>query len=92
MNTISGLPRLSREYNDGYRQAILDMIEEFDSLNGDLLMHHMRMNYVWCKKILLAVLENREKIRDDWNGFLRTEISNTGKRDVIKWFENRKEN
>lgn len=30
---------------------------------------------------------NREKLREDWNGFLRTEKSESGKRDVVRWYQ-----
>lgn len=89
-NTLSGLPRLSREYNEGYTKAIKDVMEVFDCVNNDLKHHHMRMNYSWAEKILKCCLENREKIRDDWNGFIRTEQSESGKRDVVKWYDCRK--
>ena len=87
--TISGLPRLSREYNDGYRKAILDMIEVFDYVNNDLKYNHIHMNYSWTEKILKCCLENREKLRDDWNGFIRTEKSESGKRDIVRWFDSK---
>ena len=43
------------------------------------------------KKILKCCLENREKLRDDWNGFIRTKKSESGKRDVVRWYEHREE-
>lgn len=89
-NTLSGLPRLSREYNDGYTKAIKDVMEVFESTNNDLKHNHMRMNYNWVEKILKCCLENREKLRDDWNGFIRTEKSESGKRDIVKWYDCRK--
>lgn len=89
-DTLSGLPRLSREYNEGYTKAIKDMMEVFNCVNNDLKYNHMRMNYNWAEKILKCCLENREKLRDDWNGFIRTEKSDSGKRDIIKWYDCRK--
>lgn len=86
-NTISGFPRLSGDYNRGYSKAIQDIIEVFDYMNDDLKAHNMRMNYNWAEKILKCCLENREKIRDDRNGFIRTERSENGKRDIVKWYE-----
>lgn len=86
-NTVSGLPRLSGDFNKGYTKAIQDMIEVFKDVNGDLTMHHSRMNYKWAEKILKCCLENREKLRDDWNGFIRTEKSDSGKRDIVKWYQ-----
>ena len=49
-DTLSGLPKLSREYSDGYRKAIQDIIKVFDYTNNDLKFNHMRMNYKWAKK------------------------------------------
>lgn len=86
-NTVSGLPRLSGDFNKGYTKAIQDMIEVFKDVNWDLTMHHSRMNYKWVEKILKCCLENREKLRDDWNGFIRTEKSDSGKRDIVKWYQ-----
>ena len=90
--TISGLPRLSREYNDGYRKAIQDIIEVFGYVNDDLKAHNIRMNYAWAEKILKCCLENREKLRENWNGFVRTEKSESGKRDIVKWYEYKNDN
>lgn len=86
-NTISGLPRLSGEYNRGYTKAIQDIVEVFDYVNNDLKCHNIRMNYNWADKILKCCLKNREKLRDDWNGFIRTEKSESGKRDIVRWYD-----
>lgn len=86
-NTISGFTRLSGDYNKGYTKAIQDMIEVFGYMNADLKGHNMRMNYAWAEKILKCCLENREKLRDDWNGFIRTEKSDNGKRDIVRWYQ-----
>ena len=86
-NTVSGLPRLSGDFNKGYTKAIQDMIEVFKDVNWELTMKHSRMNYKWVEKILKCCLENREKLRDDWNGFIRTEKSDSGKRDIVKWYQ-----
>lgn len=86
-NTISGLPRLSGEYNRGYSKAIQDIIEVFDYMNNDLKAHKMRMNYAWAEKILRCCLENREKLRDNYDGFIRTEKSESGKRDIVRWYK-----
>ena len=86
-NTISGLPRLSREYNEGYRKAIQDVAEVFNYVNNDLKANHIRMNYSWAEKILKCCLENRVKLRDDWKGFIRTEKSESGNRDMVRWYD-----
>ena len=84
-DTISGFPRLSGYYNEGYRKAIQDIIEVFQYMNHEMNGRHMRMNYVWAMKILNCCLENREKLRDDWNGFMRIEKSDSGKWDIVRW-------
>lgn len=86
-NTLSGLPRLSREYNEGYTKAIKDIIEVFEDVNYDLKIHKTKMNYSWIEKILRCCLENRDKLRDNRNGFIRTEVSEIGKRDIVRWFD-----
>lgn len=86
-NTISGLTRLSGDFNKGYTKAIQDIIEVMNYMNNDLTANHIRMNYNWVVKILKCCLDNREKLRDDWNGFFRTEKSETGKRDIVKYYE-----
>ena len=88
-DTISGLPRLSREYNDGYRTAILDIIEVFNYMDNDFKGHSIRMNNIWAKKILQCCLENREKLRDDWDGFIRITKSDSGKFDAVEWAKNK---
>ena len=87
MNTISGFPRLSGEYVRGYTKAIKDIINVFQYVNNELKDNHIKMNYDWVEKILKCCLENREKIRDDWNGFIRTNKSENGKRNVVEWYD-----
>ena len=84
-----GFSKLSGGYNKGYTKAIQDITEVFSYMNDDLKCHNMRMNYNWAKKILNCCLESRAKLRDNWNGFIRTETSERGKRDVVKWYESK---
>lgn len=86
-NTASGFERLSGDFNRGYTKAIQDVIKTFNCVNHDLQVNHMRMNYAWAEKILKCCLENREKLRENRNGFIRTEKSDSGKRDVVKWYD-----
>lgn len=86
-NTLSGWSRLSGDFNKGYTKAIQDIIDVFCYVNGDLKHNRMRMNYKWAEKILKCCLENREKLRDDWNGIIRTEKSESGKRDIVNWYD-----
>lgn len=80
------MDKLNGAYIRGYTKAIQDIIEVFDYMNDDLALNHMRMNYQWAQKILKCCLENREKLREDRNGFIRTEKSESGKRDIVKWY------
>lgn len=84
------IQRLSGDFNKGYTKAIQDMIEVFEYVNNDLKYNNIRMNYKWVEKILKCCLENREKLRDDWNGFVRTEKSESGKRDTVRWYDCKK--
>ena len=89
--TISGLPRLSGDFVRGYTKAIQDMENAFICVNQDLIHHKMRLNYDWAMKILHCFLMNREKFRENRNGFLRTELSDKGKREVIRYYEPKQE-
>lgn len=80
------MDKLNGEYTRAYTKAIQDIIEVFDYMNDDLMTNNMRMNYQWAQKILKCCLENREKLREDRNGFIRTEKSESGKRDIVKWY------
>ena len=83
---MNGFEKLSGEYNRAYTEAIQDIIEVFEIVNRDLAHNNMRMNYLWVQKILKCCLENREKLREDRNGFIRTEKSESGKRDIVRWY------
>lgn len=80
------MDKLNGEYIRGYTKAIQDIILVFEIVNNDLTHNNMRMNYKWVQKILKCCLENREKLREDRNGYVRTEKSESGKRDVVKWY------
>lgn len=86
---MSGFTKLSSDFNRGYTKAITDIIHVFQYVNHDLRCNKMRMNYNWAEKILTCCLENREKLRDDWPGFIRTEKSESGKRDIVKYYDPR---
>ena len=88
--SVSVKNKLSGDFNRGYTKAIKDIIDVFLCVNNDLKSHNMRMNYKWVEKILKCCLENREKLRDGWNGFIRTEKSESGKRDIVRWYDCRK--
>ena len=80
------MDKLNGAYIRGYTKAIQDIIEVFEYMNDDLTHNNMRMNYKWVQKILKCCLENREKLREDRNGYVRTEKSESGKRDIVKWY------
>lgn len=71
METKSKLPKLSGDYNKGYTKAIQDVTQVFDYIQSDLAHHHKRLNPKMMKELLKCILDNREKIRDEWNGFIR---------------------
>lgn len=74
--------RLSGEYNNGYRKAIMDVIEAFSYIEPDLRHHRKGMTFKTARKLLKCILENREKIRDGWRGFIRF----NGKKNDFEWF------
>lgn len=70
-NTTSGLERLSADYIYGYRKAIQDMQKIFLSIEDDLKFHKKRLNWKLIKELLDCCLANREKLRENRNGFIR---------------------
>lgn len=65
------MKRLSGDYNRGYTRAIQDIQEIFEYIESDLKLYHKRMNSKYAGMLLKTILENREKIRDGWDGFIR---------------------
>lgn len=78
-DTISGLPRLSGEFNRGYTKAIQDLLKETKSVQYDLKIHKRNMNYKYLEELLRLFLENRENFREDKAGFIRY---NVGKKEL----------
>lgn len=74
--------RLSGEYNNGYRKAIMDVMEVFSYIEPDLRHHRKGMTFKMAQKLLKCILENREKVRDDWRGFIRFD----GQKNDFEWF------
>lgn len=62
---------LSGDYIRGYTRAIMDIIEIFEYIQPDLKNHHKNLNGKLAMQLLKVILENRGKIRDGWNGFIR---------------------
>ena len=65
------IEKLSGEFIRGYTKAIQDISEVFDYVNNDLKYHKKRLNDKLAKELLKCILENRENIREDKNGFIR---------------------
>lgn len=80
------MDKLNGAYISAYTKAIQDIIEVFDYMNYDLISHNMSMNYQWVQKTLKCCLENREQLRENRNGVIRTEKSKSGKRDIVNWY------
>lgn len=84
-NTLSGLDRLSGDYNRGYTKAIMDMQEIFNYIERDLTYHGKRLNMNLAKELIACFLTNREKVRENRNGFIRWNCV-TNK---FEWFKGR---
>lgn len=70
---MSMFERLSGDYNRGYTQAIMDLAEIFspDYIQWDLKIHHKKLTSKMMGKLFRCCLDNREKLRDNWDGFIR---------------------
>ena len=69
---MSGFERLSGDYIRGYTKAIQDTIEIFDYVQDDLkILHNKNMTGKMARNLLKTILEEREKIREDCEGFIR---------------------
>ena len=79
------LERLSGDYNRGYTQAIMDMQEIFTYIQPDLRWQHKYLNGRLSLELLACCLENRAKIRDRWDGFIRFH----GGHQEFEWHMNR---
>lgn len=80
------IERLSGEYNRGYTQAIQDITEVFEYIQPDLKYHHKNLNGKLSITLLNTILDNREKIREKRNGFIRW---NCIKKE-FEWFSKKK--
>lgn len=65
------IEKLSGDYIRGYTKAIQDITEVFRYIIPDLRHHHMNLNAKNSLRLLQVILENREQVRDNWNGFIR---------------------
>ena len=65
------IEKLSGDYIRGYTKAIMDISEIFDYVSNDLKHHKKKLNDNLIKELLQCVLTNREKIRENKEGFIR---------------------
>lgn len=73
------IERLSGDYNRGYTKAIMDVTEVFEYVARDLSDHKMQFTNKLALKLFQVILENREAIREQRDGFIRW---NTRKKDL----------
>ena len=65
------MERLSGDYIRGYTKAIQDITEIFEYIQEDLKHHKKQFSGKIALDLLKVILENREAIRERWNGFIR---------------------
>lgn len=80
---MNGMERISGDFNRGYTKAIQDVQQIFNYIEYDLIVHKKRLNAKLSKELLVCVLINREKVRENRNGFIRW---NCLKKE-FEWFE-----
>lgn len=68
---MNRIERLFGDYIRGYTKAILDIAEIFEYIQQDLKHHHKNLNGKLSVILLKTILDNREKIRENFNGFIR---------------------
>jgi len=72
------LERLSGEYNRGYTRAIQDITRVFDYIQMDLNYHHKKLTAKLTEELLKCCLENRERLRESVDGFIRWNTKKNG--------------
>ncbi len=82
------MERLSGDYNRGYTKAIMDVTKVFEYVARDLSHHKMRLTNKLALRLFQVILENREAIREQRDGFIRW---NTRKKD-LEYFTREKMN
>jgi hypothetical protein len=77
------ITKLSREFNDGYRTALLDVLDTLECVKNDLQMHHKRLNQKLFEKMIDLMIEHRKEIRDGFDdGFIRYNTQDKS----LEWF------
>lgn len=66
--------RLSGDFNRGYTKAIQDVQKVFEYIEEDLGYHHKKMTGKLAKDLLKCCLNNRERLRENMNGFIRWNV------------------
>lgn len=79
--------RLSGDFNRGYTKAIQDIQEVFEYIEEDLRYHHKKMTGKLAKDLLKCCLDNRERLRESMNGFIRW----NHKKECFEFYEPNKE-
>lgn len=65
------IERLSGDYNRGFTAGIKAVIDVFEYTKSDINYHGKRMNAKIAHDLLQCCLENRERLRESVNGFIR---------------------
>lgn len=65
------IERLDGSFNRGYTQALMDLLEDLDGAYNDCKHHKISMNNKQLKKYIACRIENRERLRENLNGFIR---------------------
>ena len=76
------MERLSGDFIRGYTKAIQDIIEVFEYIEDDLKFHKKRFTNKIALQLLGAILENRECLRENCDGFIRFNHS----KNCFEWF------
>jgi hypothetical protein len=80
---MNGMEKISGDFNRGYTKAIQDVQQIFNYIENDLIAHKKRLNSKLSKELLVCVLINREKVRENRNGFIRWNYL----KKEFEWFE-----
>lgn len=62
---------LSGEFNRGFTKGLCTVKEVFDYIQYDLSHHNKRLTPKLMKRLIECCIENRERLRESVNGFIR---------------------
>lgn len=77
------LSNLSKDFNDGYRQALLDVQTIFRYVQADLKFHKKTMTGKLADSLIQTIINNRMTLRDNFQGFIRW----NNKEQCFEWFD-----